>query len=41
MGDAMGERIGLARACSGNDEERRRVLAAMLDSATLFRVQRG
>src|SRR5258708_26390989 len=39
MRHAMSEGIGFARACSRNDEEWRRALAAILDGATLFGVQ--
>src|SRR5258708_16885025 len=39
MRHAMSEGIGFARACSRNDEEWRRALAAILDGATVFGIQ--
>ena len=42
VGDAIGERVGLAGARAGNDEQRRNVVesaAAMLDRAALLRIE--
>ena len=42
MGDTVGEGVGLARSCTGNDQEGRSFMrrsAAMLDGAALFGVE--
>jgi hypothetical protein len=41
MGDAVGERIGLAGARASDDEQGPRLAGAMLDSAALLGVERG